>query len=141
MDLPVFYGIPSFFDSLMAEGEPGFAAFASRHFPPLQIFEDERVLYIRACIPGVSLEDVALTLKGSTMLIEGSVPLPEGEWLRRERPSGPFKREISLPCDVDGDAVEAVMRDGLLTVSLPKTVRKDGKRVIPVEAAKGAEHG
>jgi Molecular chaperone (small heat shock protein) len=141
MDMPVFYGAPSLLDRLMEEDDLDFNGFASQHFPPLQIFEDEMMLYVRACIPGVSLEDVSLTLKGAVLLIEGSVPSPGGRCLRQERACGPFVREVQLPCEVGGDAVEAVMRDGLLTVHLPKIAKKDGKRTILVENGKEAEHG
>lgn len=141
MDMPVFYGTPSLLDRLLEEDDLNFNKFDPHYFPPLQIFEDENMLYIRACIPGVSLEDVSLTLKGGVLLIEGNVPSPDGRCIRRERACGPFVREVQLPCDVDADAVEAVMRDGLLTVHLPKAVKKDDKRIIPVESAKEAKHG
>lgn len=140
-DRPFFYGIPSLLDRLMDGIDFDFTELASGHFPPLQIFEDENMLYVRARIPGASLEDVSLTLKGPILLVEGSVPLPEGRYLRQERTCGLFKREVQLPCEVDGDAVEAVMKDGILTVNLPKNVKKDCKRTIPVTMAKEEKYG
>lgn len=136
-----FYGIPSLLDRLMKGVDFDFTELASRHFPPLQIVEDENMLYVRARIPGASLEDVSLILKGAVLLVEGSVSLPEGRYLRQERTCGPFKREVQLPCEVDGNAVEAVMRDGILTVNLPKAVKKACKRTIPVTMAKEKKYG
>lgn len=138
---PFFYGIPSLLDRLMEGIDFDFTELASGHLPPLQIFEDESMLYVRARIPGASLEDVSLTLKGTVLLVEGSVPLPEGRYLRQERACGLFKREVQLPCVVGGGAVEAVMRDGILTVTLPKAVKKDCKRTIPVIMAKEKKYG
>lgn len=139
MNLPVFCGAASLFDRIIEQGGdtlfPVMQGFGPQHFPPLQIFEDEQTLYVRACIPGVSLDELSLTLKGRALFIEGRVPLPEGRPLRRERSCGAFKRKVQLPCGVESGGAEAVMRDGLLTVTLGKAAHKCGKRTIPVECA------
>lgn len=141
MDLPIFFGVPSLLDRLMEQdGKTAFPVLQelySHHFPPLQVFEDDACLYVRACIPGVALEGVSLTLSGASLWIGGVIPWPEGRCLRQERVCGPFKREVRLPCAVEGEDARAAMRDGLLTVTLPKSARA-GRRVIPVAAEKEA---
>ncbi len=62
------------------------------------------------------------------------VPLLPGRHLRRDRPVGPFRRDVRLPGRTDLDSIRAVMSNGILTVTLPKHAAK-GKRSIPVNLA------
>jgi len=48
---------------------------------------------------------------------------------RQERTLGEFVRMLTLPCDVDADKVEAVLKDGVLTVQLPKAAAARPKRI------------
>ncbi|MDL2209801.1 Hsp20/alpha crystallin family protein [Desulfovibrio sp. OttesenSCG-928-O18] len=139
--LPLIYGLPSLLDRLMDQEdhapfpapENGFGC-----YPPLQLFEDGDAVYLRAAIAGASLENVNLVFNNNILVLRGMVPAPEGRQVRRERPTGPFRREVRLPCKVVPGAIRAVMRDGLLTVTMPKDPRAK-KRAIPVCALPGEE--
>jgi HSP20 family protein len=50
---------------------------------------------------------------------------------QRERPTGRFARQISLPCEVDADAVQAELREGVLEIRLPKA-QALRSRTIPI---------
>ncbi|MCC8195052.1 MAG: Hsp20/alpha crystallin family protein [Deltaproteobacteria bacterium] len=130
------YGLPCLLDRLMDRMDflpiPAPHEIGARHFPPLQIIEDEDALYVRAIVPGIALEDIHLTLEGKTLTVSGIIPFLPGCHLRRDRPIGPFKREINLPFPVEADGISAVISNGLLTVTLPKT-GSGAKRSIPVE--------
>lgn len=134
-NFPLIYGFPTLLDRLMDQADflplPAPQEIGARHFPPLQIFEDESALYIRASVPGISLENIQLILDSKTLSLQGVIPFLPGRHLKRDRPTGPFKRDINLPFPVKADAVQAVVRDGVLTVTLPRTPLA-GKRIIPV---------
>jgi HSP20 family protein len=57
-----------------------------------------------------------LTIKGDRTIDDKS----KGTWHRRERNFGEFRRTIELPAMVDPNKVEAVLKNGILTISLPK---------------------
>lgn len=136
----LIYGYPSLLDRLMNQtGQyPALAlhAMSAWHFPPLQIFEDEDTLYVRAIVPGVPLENVTLTLESGMLVLRGVIPRLPGRHLRCERPTGPFKREIPLPFPVDAARVSAVVQYGLLTVTIPRC-GENKKRTIPVQTEAG----
>ena len=93
-------------------------------FPRVNVVcgEEESVLY--AEVPGVALEDLDVTVKGTTLTVKGErkpgAEIPEERHYRRERGSGPFGRSIQLPHKVDLEGVEAGLTDGILKVRLPK---------------------
>ena len=123
-NLPLIYGIPSLLDRLMDQTDtlplPAPQEASVRHFPPLQIFEDEDALYVRALVPGISLEHLDVAAGSRKLTLKGVVPLLPGRHMRRDRPAGPFQRHIRLPFPIDNASVKAVMRNGILTVTLPR---------------------
>ncbi len=140
MPMDIVYGPPSLFDRLMSrEDDAAFAApdAGAGCFPPVQICEDERTVHVRALLPGAPLEHLSLTLENGCLILRGILPAPTGRPHRRERPGGPFRREIRLPAPVGAEPAEASLRDGVLTVALPKTAR-EGKRAIRVHSGSGA---
>ncbi|SBW02730.1 Heat shock protein Hsp20 [uncultured delta proteobacterium] len=137
-NLPLIYGFPTLLDRLMDQTDflplPAPQEVSARHFPPLQIFEDENALHVRASVPGISLENLQLILDSKTLSLRGVIPFLPGRHLRRDRPAGPFKRDIRLPFPVQADAIRAAVRNGVLTVTLPRTPLTK-KRIIPVSGA------
>ena len=93
-------------------------------WPALNTWEDGDAAYIEAELPGLTMDDVEVSVLGRELTIGGErrIGEPDGaSWLRRERSSGRFTRTLTLPWDVDADKVEAKLADGILTVRLPKT--------------------
>lgn len=137
-NLSLIYGCPSLLDRLMDQAEqlvlPAPQEAGSRHFPPMQIFEDQDALYIRAIVPGMTMEDLQLILDSGTLSLRGIVPLLPGRHLKRDRPTGPFRRDICLPFPVKADGVQAVISDGILSVTLPKAPPRE-RRSIPVSSS------
>ncbi len=93
-------------------------------FPAINMWQDDNCLTLEAELPGFELEDIEilvdgeskLTIKGTRKFIESE----NGTWHRRERAYGEFRRTIELPRQVDPDKVEAVLKNGVLTIVLPK---------------------
>ncbi|OGO13646.1 MAG: hypothetical protein A2Z66_09840 [Chloroflexi bacterium RBG_13_66_10] len=88
------------------------------------VLDSGRALVVRASMPGVTAEHLKVTLTGDTLTIKGEVrvdPAMEGgTYLRRERHTTTFARTLRLPIAVDAGQAEAVLREGVLTLTLPK---------------------
>jgi HSP20 family protein len=110
--------------------------FAAPGFPAVNIREEDAALHVEAEVPGLSMDDVRIFVLGDVLTIEGErkSASPDGAtYHRRERGVGKFTRVIHLPVEVDADRVNAQLRDGVLTVFLPK-VKAALPRRIEVKA-------
>jgi HSP20 family protein len=105
-----------------------FGAFAParsvyRAYPAVNLYETGDAYVLTAELPGVAPEDLEISLEGSTVTLSGErkAALDEGASVhRQERPAGTFRRAFDLPVPIDADKVEAVHRNGVLTLRLPK---------------------
>ena len=108
------------FDSVANESSAG----ASGVFPPLNVTQDEDNVVVRAEIPGINAEQLAISVLRNRLSIAGKreIQLEQGKvaYHRRERPEGSFSRTLTLPVEVDAERVEARYADGILTLTLPK---------------------
>lgn len=64
----------------------------------------------------ISIQQNLLTVSGERTTVAGE----DGNYYRKERFAGPFRRVVTLPDDVDPDRVEAVYRDGVLRIRVPR---------------------
>ncbi len=90
--------------------------------PRLEAFAREGDLVIHADLPGVALDDVDITLEGTTLTISGERKLPAGDgtdYYLRETPSGAFRRSVVVPEGVDPDSIKARLGNGVLELLLP----------------------
>ncbi|MCG8407428.1 MAG: Hsp20/alpha crystallin family protein [Phycisphaerales bacterium] len=95
----------------------------TRGFPPLNIWEDDERLFVEADVPGLTMNDIDIEVMGNELTIKGRRETPNDEettYHRRERGMGEFARMITLPVNIDPNNVEAVLKNGVLTVTLPK---------------------
>ena len=97
--------------------------YAGALFPSLNLLEDEKHLYVEATVPGLALEDVAVDVRGDELRIKGTRNLARDEkakcWLL-ERGGGAFERTLRLPLPVDAEQTTAELRNGILTITMPK---------------------
>ena len=122
-------------DRLANEFDGGVFA-PTRAFPAVNIWEDGECFYVEAEIPGVSMNDVEIYASGDELTVKGRRKPLEGDdhtYLRQERGVGEFTRMITLPADADANKVEATLKDGVLTITLPKA-EEAKMRKIPVSA-------
>jgi HSP20 family protein len=104
------------------EDRPGVRPYGAA-YPAMNTWEDGDAAYVEAELPGLGMDDIEILVSGNEVTIAGERKIEAAEganWHRRERSQGKFTRSISLPCDVDADKVEARLRDGVLTVRLPR---------------------
>jgi HSP20 family protein len=90
-------------------------------YPPVNITENEEEVTVYAVVPGVDQEDIELTFSENSLVIKGERKPEKGRYFRQERPSGPFQRVINLNMNLDRDRIRAKLKNGLLTIAMPKT--------------------
>ena len=106
--------------------------------PPVDIYEVEGGLVIKAELPDMRREDIDVSVENNTLTIRGERKLDneikQENFHRIERPYGSFVRSFSLPNTVDPTKIGAEYKNGVLTVKLP--VREEAKpRSINIEVA------
>ena len=101
--------------------------------PLVDISETGAEYMIKVEIPGVKKEDVKVTLEHGVLSIRGmrrqEVEDNSKKYHRVERSYGSFARNFSLPDLVDDAKLEAVVKDGILTLHLPKTEKAKPKAI------------
>ncbi len=90
-----------------------------RHLP-VNVRDEGEAFVLTASMPGLRAEDLKIQVLEDVVLIEGEFDGDENEYLLRELPVGPFRREVRLPAALEADKVEAKIADGILTLRLPK---------------------
>jgi HSP20 family protein len=101
----------------------------------LDVHETDQAYLVSAAVPGVSADALNISLHDGVLTISGEVPQfaqENSRALMLERAYGKFQRGIRLPQTVDVNAVEALVENGVLTLTLPKTPEAQ-PRVIPVK--------
>ncbi|MBN1395910.1 MAG: Hsp20/alpha crystallin family protein [Pirellulales bacterium] len=94
-----------------------------RNQPAVNLWQREDALVVEMEVPGVKSDQVDVSVAGGELSIRINRPETAEEGVtyhRRERSVGSFGRMLRLPVEVDPDRVEAEIRDGVLTVTLPK---------------------
>ncbi len=110
----------------------GESLFGRRAFPPINVWEDAENVYAEAEIPGVGLDDIQINVVGNELSIKGSRACECKEdvtFHRRERCIGEFTRFLTLPTPIDADKVEAALKNGVLTITLPKAQAAKPRRI------------
>ncbi len=100
--------------------------------PPVDLEETDDAWVVEADLPGVKKGDVTVELRDNELAIHGEVKERErsGILRRRTRRTGQFDYRVSLPGDVDADDdIDAQLKDGVLTVRIPKTARAQPRRI------------
>ena len=126
-----------FFDNFF-DLEPAMSGF--RRNPAVDAREDEKGYIIEVELPGLSEKDIKLEIKDGVLTLstaqkeEEKEESPVGKWLRRERREFSFARSFQVPEDADPEQTKAKLRDGLLTIELPKKPTAAPK-VIEVKVA------
>ncbi len=94
---------------------------------------------VTADVPGYESDDLELRLTGETLAISGNrehtqeVGGEEENYIRRERKTQSFSRQVRLPEPVDADGIRASVNNGVLTVRLPKIEPSEESRSIEIE--------
>ena len=101
--------------------------------PAVDLFEDKDNFILRAELPGMKKDDIELSLHDGSLSISGERKAEDkyqdAEVYRAERFFGRFQRIITVPVPVSADKIKAQFKDGILTVTLPKTEEAKPKHI------------
>ena len=103
-------------------------------FPPINVFQQGDDILVIIELPGIDKGALEVQAKDNTVRIYGkkAVSYPEGVSVhRRERSIGAFDRTLSIPVQIDPDAIRAEYREGILAIHLPRAER-DKPRTIKI---------
>jgi HSP20 family protein len=105
--------------------------------PKVDLSESKDALVVKAEIPGVEQKDIEVSLQDGYLTIKGEKQeekeQKEKQYHCVERSYGAFARTLRLPATVDASKVTATFKDGVVTVTMPKSAEAKGT-MIPVKA-------
>jgi HSP20 family protein len=97
--------------------------------PAAELFDRQNTLVLRAELPGVSKEDIDLTITKEAITIKGELKRDDEvkaeDYFIAERLYGSFSRTVQLPFEIDEEKVDATFKNGILEVVMPK--KEDAK--------------
>ena len=106
--------------------------------PRVDIVDSEKEVKVSVELPGIDEQDIEVSLMRDVLTISGEKRQEKEDrgknYHRMERSYGAFKRSISLMCDIDEDKVDARFKNGVLTVTLPKSVEGQCRQTIKIKA-------
>jgi HSP20 family molecular chaperone IbpA len=99
----------------------------------LEISESEDALNVKAEVPGFAAKELDVQVEGSRLTISGNheskQETTKGKTVYSERCSKEIFRSVDLPTEVDASKVNATLKDGILSIDLPKSARAKSVRV------------
>lgn len=109
-------------------------------FPRTDVVETDNSVEVTVEVPGLDENEIEVSLAGDVLTVKGEKNAERQEdrkgWYLSERSYGAFYRAVPLPPGVATDGARAGLRNGVLTVSLPKTAEAQAKvKKIDVKAA------
>jgi HSP20 family molecular chaperone IbpA len=100
--------------------------------PAVDVIEDADGITLRADLPGVSREDLSINVDGETLTIEGQMRLGESartDGVYAELRHSQFRRSFVLSRELDSSRINAAMRNGVLTLTLPRLEQAKPRRI------------
>jgi HSP20 family protein len=123
--------IDSFFNDFLSSSP--LSLYESDWKPLLDVTDDGKIYKVTADLPGLTEKDVTVNIEKGILSIEGekseSSENKENNYLVSEREFGSFKRSVRLPEDIRQDKITAEFKNGVLTVSIPKSEQTEPKKI------------
>ena len=100
----------------------------------VDVYETSKELVVQSAIAGVKNENIDIALENDILVIKGdrTNPISEDEeknYFTRECYFGPFYREIIIPREIDTSRIDASVKNGMITIRLPKIERAKNKKI------------
>ena len=100
---------------------------------PLDVYEDGANLVVKATLPGMKVEDINVSVQDNVLTITGETKLEEERKEKqhhiREQYYGKFERSMMLPYPIQIEKADSNYKDGILTLTLPKSEEARAKRI------------
>ena len=131
-DLARLHGeMDDLFDGFFRGLDRPFAGYKA--WPVIDVAEEEDAIIVRAEVPGCKADDINISVHGNVLTISGEKKLSEEKkekgYYHVESLYGSFRREITLPTDVNQGKVDASCKDGVLSIALPKAEKAKAIKV------------
>jgi HSP20 family molecular chaperone IbpA len=100
--------------------------------PAMDIFEDDTGITVQADMPGVPRDGLEIHIERDVLSIEGKIDIamPEGmQPLYADVQSSRYRRSFTLSRELDGERIEAGLRDGVLTLRIPKREERRPRKI------------
>ncbi len=101
--------------------------------PNIDLFDRKNEIVVRAELPGVTREDIDLTISKDSVTMKGELKrnqeVKDEDYYSREIVCGSFARTIALPAEVESENAKASFKDGILEVVLPKKEEAKPKEI------------
>jgi HSP20 family protein len=98
---------------------------SERAWPAIDVAEKDDAIVVRAEVPGCKPDDIEVSIHGRTLTVSGqkeeTKEQKEKGYYHSESVYGSFRRDVDLPAEVDQSKVEATCKNGVLSITLPKT--------------------
>jgi HSP20 family protein len=132
--------IDRLFDDFFHAPLAGLGLGATLQWPTVEVSQTDKEIRITAEVPGMSEKDVELLVEDGVLTLRGEKKSESEDRDRgySERFYGRFERRIALPSGVEEEKAQAEFRDGVLTVTMPRTGEAERGRRIPINT--GTRH-
>ncbi|MBI4330863.1 MAG: Hsp20/alpha crystallin family protein [Chloroflexi bacterium] len=111
---------------------------------PLDIYHTPHEMVVKAALPGVGHDDIEITVAGDVLTLKGETreekKAEKGDYIVRQMRYGSFGRSVTLPPGLQPEKAEAVLKDGVLTLTIPK-IEEAKTTTIKVKASTGEPEG
>jgi HSP20 family protein len=128
------FGMPSLRVSPAQQDWPG-TGLVNAYRPQIDVSGDDRQYEVTLDVPGLSENDLSIELKGDMLIVRGQKEetneRKDKQFYCVERSYGAFQRTLSLPTDANADDIQARLKDGVLTLVIPRSQAEqaDVKRI------------
>jgi HSP20 family molecular chaperone IbpA len=98
----------------------------------VNVYQTENDLVLQTAIAGIKVDDLDVLIEDDVITIKGNRPNPlgeKGDYFIEECYWGPFARKVILPVEVDSSRADAAMKEGILTIRIPKIQREKKKKL------------
>lgn len=103
--------------------------------PSLDVYEEKDQIVVKAELPGMTKDDIQVSIADNVLTIRGEKKKEEEDqgkdYYYSERVYGYFNRSVALPAEVNPEKIQAVFKNGVLEIRLPKT--EDAKKTVNVK--------
>lgn len=99
----------------------------------IDVYQTDEDIIIKSTIAGVTPDDIDITIDNDMVIIKGErkncTKAREEDYYYQECYWGSFSRSVILPCDIEADKIQAELKNGILTVTLPKAHKEKTKKI------------
>jgi len=123
----------SLFENFFRGFDMPFSLLGEKTWPAIDVAEKDDAIMVRAEVPGCKPEDIDVSVNGNTLTLSGEKKESRESngdgFYHMESTYGSFRRDIPLPAEVDPDKIEAVVKDGILSITAPKAEKSKAIKV------------